>query len=398
MRNRLTLTIVLLAMAMVSSCSDPVGTVTYESPELPDGERTLVIKATDSKDAPITGFNLQITGPTSVNATVSGSEYTFTNLASGLYTIVITKEGYIGASYQLPVTLPNNPKVDFSSSFTVKATQLTPPVPISNATGGTVQAPGPSSEGPRSQPTQVSIPAGAIPGTGTTQVSVTRTAPVSITQTAQQQKAAPGASVENTLNRIPLDGIVLSFNNNGSAVTQFNTAVNLDIPMSVPVSIRDVEYRFVLMSGSDPNATPTDESRPITINSQGNGSTSIMKPGTYKVYATLGLSTTTTQSNPFTIGSTSCNLGGSFNFSSPSAGTLGPVMSFLGVVPAVNTISSTVVLEPIPGSLSRITGVNSFIDYRVNRPNGVQLETYRYPLAQVTTEISINNCHNSGGS
>jgi hypothetical protein len=399
MRNRLYLVILLLAMVMVSSCNDPVGTITLESPEIPDGARELVIRATDSKDAPLSGFNLQITGPTSVNATVPGSEYVFTNLASGVYTIVITKEGYVGASYQLPVVLPDNPKIDFKANTVVKATQLTPPVPVSNATGGTVQAPGPAASGPRSQPTQVSIPAGAIPGAGTTQVSVTHAPPAPVTQTTQPQKSAPGNSVTNTLDRIPLDQFIFSFTvTGGQAITEFAQPVGIDLSIIVPSAIRSEQFNFVLMSGSGPGATPTNESRPITIDAQGNMSTSILKPGTYKIYATLGLTTATAQSNPFTIGSTSCGLGGSFSFSSPTPGPLGPNLLFLGVVPPATVFNNTVVFQPVAGSQSRLTGVNSFIDYNLNRPSGAQLETYRYPLAQVTTTVSISNCHNSGGS
>jgi len=398
MRNRLNLMILLLAMVMVSSCNDPVGTITFESPELPDGTRELVIRATDSKGAPISGFNLQITGPTTANATVSGSQYSFTNLASGLYTIVITKEGYVGKSYQLPVQLPQSVKQNYQATTVGRITQLTPPVPVSNATGGTVQAPGPAAVGMRSQPTAFIIPPGALPGTGTTQVSVTRILPAPITQTAQPQKSTPGNSVENTINRIALDGFVTTFTLNGNPVGVFNAPITASIPLSVPSSIRNEKFEFVLMSSSAPGATPTNTSSPIVIDTNtGNGTTTIQQAGTYKVYVTLGLTTTTAQST-FTIGSTSCGLGGSFSFSSPTAGAVGPVMSFLAIVPTATSTNNTVVLDPLSGAQSTLTGVNSFIDYRVNRPTGAQLETYRYPLAQVSTAISINNCHNSGGS
>lgn len=399
MRNRLTLTIVLLAMALVSSCSDPVGTITYESPELPDGKRELVIKATDSKDAPISGFNLQITGPTTANATVSGSEYVLTDLASGLYTITITKDGYIGASYQLPVVLPNNPKADFTAAKTVKVTQLTPPVPVNVANGGTVQAPGPSATGPRSQPTQVTIPPGAIPGSGTAQVSVTRTAPTPIIQTTQPAKAAPGLGIENTVDRIALDGFIVTVTNNGSTVNAFNAPVTVNISLEVPSSIRNEQFNFVLMSGSGPGATPTSESRPITIDAgNGNGTASILKPGTYKVYATLGLTTATAQST-FSIGTTSCGLGGSFAYSSPTPAPVGPVLTFLGIVPTASTpISGTIAIDAVTGAATSVSGTNTIIDYTVRRPNvSSSLESYRYPLAQVVTTVSINNCHNSGG-
>jgi len=399
MRNRLFPMILLLAMVMVSSCSDPVGTITLESPEIPDGARELVIRATDSKGASISGFNLQITGPTTANATVSGAEYVFTNLASGLYTIVITKSGYVGDSFQLPVVLPTNPKVDFKASAVVKATQLTPPVPISNATGGTVQSPGPSNTGPRSQPTQVSIPAGAIPGAGTTQVSVTQTAPVPITQTSQPLKAAPGNSVENTISPIPLDRFIFSFTNNGSEVTAFTQPVEIGIPMGVPQTIRNEQFSFVLMSGSGSGATPTTESRPIVINaSTGNATTTILKPGTYRVYATLGLTATTAQSDPYVIGIANCGVGRLFTFSSPAAPTLGSVMAFLGVVPAATTASGTVDAKPVVNKQAWLRGVSRFTDYRVNRPGGTQLETYRFPLAEVTTTLEFNDCHDGGGN
>ncbi len=399
MRNRLFPMILLLAMVMVSSCNDPVGTITLETPEIPDGARELTIRATDSKNAPISGFNLQITGPTSVSATVPGSEYVFTNLASGLYTIVITKSGYVGDSFQLPVVLPTNPKVDFKATAVVKATQLATPVPVSNATGGTVQAPGPSNAGPRSQPTQVSIPAGAIPGTGSTQVSVTHTAPVPITQTAQPLKAAPGNSVENTISPIPLDRFIFSFINNGSEVTEFAQPVGVSIPMSVPLSIRDVVYNFVLMSGSGASATPTAESRPIVINATtGNATTTILKPGTYKVYATLGLTTTAAQSDPYVIGIGNCGVDKIFTFSSPAAPpALGSVMAFLGVVPAATTTSSSLEAKSVSNKQPWLTGVSSFTDYRVNRPNGTQLETYRFPFAQAT-ELTYRDCHDGGGT
>ena len=387
--------VVILAVLVLARCDEPVGIITYEQPELPDGTRELVVRVTDDKNTPITGYALTITGPTSVQVNVTGNEYIFTNLANGLYTLQVSKSGFVGSVMEVPVTLPTNPKLNFFAASNVRITALAPPVPVNNAQGGTVSAPGATSTGPRSLPTIVSIPPGALGATGTTNLSVTRRPPATIVRTGPSPSKTVQPEVQN-LDEIPIDSFIFVT----GSTEPFNSSITIVVPFSVPQSIRTARFRAVVMSGSvaTGNLSPTSESVPATVTPEGNLSFSIGKPGVYKIYVQLGLTTTNAQSPPFSIGSTDCGRASTFTVSSPTAPTVGTLFTFLSILPPVATAQNIFTVEAIVGARSQVSGINNFIDYRLLSTTGSTLETYRFPLTQVTVSTTSTNCHNSGGS
>jgi hypothetical protein len=386
------LLVLLLGVFLLSKCDDPVGIITYEQPEAPNGKREWVIRVADDKGVPINGYSLKITGPTSVDVNVSGTEYIFTNLATGTYRIQVSKTGFIGNTLEVSISLPSDLKLGFLASNQVNITALAPPIAINNATGGTVTTPGSTASGPRSQPTSITIPPGAFGSSGTTNISLTRRPPSPVTST-NSSKIDP--DYLTNLTRIPLDVVI--FDTPG--ITSFS-AITLGFPMGIPTSIRNATYDFVVMSGSLTTGVfePTAESIRMTVTESGGLAVSITKPGIYRIYANLGLSSTSTQSSPFTIGTTACGVGGNFTVTSPTAPALGPILSFLGVVPSSVQVSSTLNLDAVAGASIRVQGIYNYLDYRVLSSTGATLETYRYPLSQVSVATTITNCHNSGGS
>jgi len=387
--------VVLFAFFAFTQCNDPVGVINYEQPEQADGTRQLVVKVTDEKNAPITGFALKITGPTSVDVNVAGNEYIFTNLASGLYTLQVSKPGFVGNTMEVPVTIPANPKLDYFAASDVRISALAAPVTVNNAQGGTVSIPGISATGPRSQAINVVIPPGAFGATGTSTMTITRRSPATIVRTGPAPLKVGPATVEN-LTRIPLDTQIIEV----PGVNQFLQPVLITVPMALPNAIRTSTYELVVMSGSTTTGIfePTSETIKMTITANGDLTASVTKPGIYGVYVNLGLTTTNTQSAPSLIGTTACNAGGNFTITSPTAPALGPIATVLSVIPPVATATSVVTVPAIVGLKTSVTATYNYIDYRFLSPTGSILETYRYPITQVTVTTTSTNCHDSGGN
>jgi hypothetical protein len=198
------------------------------------------------------------------------------------------------------------------------------------------------------------------------------------------------------LNSIPLDTYIFD---TGSAQS-FSQGVSVTIPLVIPTAIRTAQYNFVVMSGTiaTGNFQPTSESIPMTVDSNGDLSVTITKPGIYRIYVNLGLSTTDSTGPLFNIGRTACGAGATYTVSSPTAPAVGSIISFLSVLPPATTLTTSITIDAITNVQTVVSGQYNYIQYRVLSTTGSVLEQYLYPLPQVKILTAPTNCHNSGGS
>lgn len=238
MKTRLIRPLTILLLVAVFGCSESVDTITYDTPQVSEeGETELIVEVLDTDDAAITDFDITIEGPTSASESgVGDSQFTFTDLQSGTYSIIITKDGFIEAETETEVELPEEATGGYSSEIIVVLTEKAPPVTVDNSVDSVVETAPSSNPSEEGLTTTLNIPAGSFPDDalsedGTVDVTVTRSTPNSFIQTE-----------EGTV-----DDEIL-FEPEG---TELNNPIQINIPVEVPAEFEgNVEY--VLMPGNIP--------------------------------------------------------------------------------------------------------------------------------------------------
>lgn len=156
-------------------CSKNVGPIDRDELVLPDGERSLVIKTSNSKAGEtLSNYQLECIKPDGFHiASPTGDTYIITDLVNGKYIITSIKDGYIGQTVEFEVKLPADRTSDYSAELVLKLTKLTPPVVINIETGGEVEAPpiGDSDSGTGSNTATLTVPPNVVTAPAGTEVS-----------------------------------------------------------------------------------------------------------------------------------------------------------------------------------------------------------------------------------
>ena len=377
----------LSSVSTFTSCKKNIGPDNPEAPPVLDGTRQIVINAKQFNLQSISDYTLKITGPENSTVNPSGQSYVLSNIKNGNYTISLSKNGYIGMTKVVHVELPTDNTVTWKYSVDLYLVKKSTPVAINNATGGTITLPatGMGPNGTNGKPTIITIPAGAISGTGTTEIAVTLI-PVD-----------PSAAFSQTVNGGT--GSV-SFYCEPEGLT-FNVPVTISIPMDIPASIATaVPYHFARKSGNVSTGDLSFSGEQFLMNVNPDGSTAdvqIIKCSYWQVVGDYTISETTSFSNYLVAGSS--QFGTSLTGVYTTTGTYGSVYCSLLDLPIHQVTISEAFSYPavefykIEASARHTNRVYSV---KVNSTN-TTIEQFSIPSSPVEF-LFLLLTHNQGGS
>lgn len=394
MNTRLTRYLSILLLVAVFGCSENVDTITYETPQVTvEGERELTIEVVDEEEATVSDYDITIEGPTSVSESgVGSSQYTFTDLQTGTYTITITKSGYIDAETEEDVELPEDAASGFTSELQLVLTEKSPPVTVDNSQETTVETAPSRNPGEEGLTTSLEIPAGTFPDDvveedGTVDLTVTRSTPNSFMQ-----------SEEGTV-----DDVIL-FEPEG---TELNNPIQVSIPVVVPEELAgSIEY--VLMPGNiQVELSETGESALVSTGvaqfnavKQANGEIELLNQ--YRLVANVQVNQSgATYTSPEVIGTSGCGE------------ALGPIEYSVEITPPGQIIQrfkkgfaknsrtftrSSREYSGVDGIKHTLRAQHKQITITVSNNGGGDVSTETVNLPAIKFIHSESSCHNSGGN
>lgn len=369
----------LAALTMFIACKKTIGGIDRDTPPLPSGNQQIAIKVFTTDGSNLPSYNVSIIDPDGGQSsqTADTEEFIIDPIQTGPYTITITTDAgtHIGQTKEVTANVPTNNSDDYVVGTEIYLTTKNSAVLIDNAAGGTVNVPamGTGAGGLGSQMTTVTIPPGALPGTGSTAISITPT-------------PSDGTSSANGLR-----GVQFHFEPDG---TTFNTPITIEMPLDLPQTLVDngVPTVFEYEDGS--------ETQPITLSADGStGTTQIDHFSTWTIGFEIFLDIQgATRSQTF---QSICSEGleEPFTFS----GTYGSLFSSIFQIPVGNltvTINGIVEKEPILYYIlsGRVTAFTT--DYEFRTRSGIILEqSNNIPLCAdcYTVSYTSTECHDSGG-
>lgn len=396
----------LMLAVVLYGCKESVGTIDFVTPPSENGQRVLTINVTSNTGTTLTGYDVNITGPTTASATNVSGSYQLTNLGSGVYSIRVSLNGYIERVTQVNVQLPAE-DVDYLSATTVILTQRAPTQPVNNTTGGTVQT-GSSSAAQSTITATIppnAFPASALDSNGNVNFGVTRAR-----ASDDISDIFPGA--------VPTE--IFWFEPRGVTLLEpIQVSIEMDLPQSVIDS--GLPISFLGEDGSVIFGTITGVSSEISF--KGPGVPEIMRSGFVSAplqilqsmtpqpicpnkasYDSIQSCLDTTEngySSYTTVATFSCGAGGNATYSIPRQNPSEEVIanfSFgtnIDLVAYVNRaqFSESKTVTAIPGTRASVRARHATEIYRF-------VDGLVYTLNQDTIEFVIerSNCHNSGGS
>lgn len=250
-----TLRVAMLAaiIGVVNSCSTPVDPISRATPPLETGESTLLITTQRTDGQTLTDYTVNVNGPVPFTGTVNAESFVLENITDGTYTVTVSKTGFIGQTKSITITVPTDNTADNAEAIDLFMTQSSTPVTVDNATGGTVSVPavGSGTGGIGTTTASLNIPAGAITGTGTTDISVTA---------------------------VPEDPENLQTSTNGTAVTSFvfepdGLTFSSPVTVTIPLDATELVGTNSVLEYVNANGQPTGETVPVTIASDGSTGT-----------------------------------------------------------------------------------------------------------------------------
>lgn len=400
-RNKLSLLTGMLLAVVMYGCSDSVGTINYTTPPVEPGERVLTIRVESAAGAALTGYDLNITGPTSASVSnVGSSTYAFSNLNNGEYTITATRTGYVEGAVREQIELPADIGADFRGEVKVVLTPRAPAQPVSNASGATVQtAPAP---GTTTATTTLTIPPNAFPASvldanGNVNIGVTRAKAGATTQTSQA-------------NSTPAD--VFDFEPSGVTL---NAPVEAELEVNLPANLSASGLEMVLegADGTILTLTPANTSVSKTFVNEDGELMAVVRVraliSRFQQYS-LVLAVRVTRTNGWTnyrtvASSPSCGAGvnavynfsrGAINATQQDYLSLLTNMS-LSDITTNNQYSATKNVEGIPGTRSIVRARNRTQTIAFVRGN-TTLSSVTFNLNIVEFTVDNTACHNSGGN
>ncbi|MBU1012514.1 MAG: hypothetical protein KKG99_05880 [Bacteroidetes bacterium] len=380
----------LVLILFLVQCSKNVGPIDRDDLVLPDGEHALIIKTSSSKiGESISSYQLKIQSPSGTqNVSPTSGSYTITELTNGLYTITSSKDGYIGQSVQFNVILPGDRTSDYSAQVELLLTKSTPPVVVNNLTGGQVVAPpiGNGTNGTGSNSATMTIPAGAITGTGTTSISFTQIPPV-----AGNNNPAGLKSVDTDFGTKTSAFVI-------TPVTTFSTPVSIEFSLNFSQAMLSKGITARLYEYNE-NWVTTGQFVNVVISNGGlTGTVQISRSGYWAVVESWeAVFTTGTYSQSFTSGCSEA-LNAPFSY----AKGYGPEYSARMQIAASTVTVSTVIQAPAALWFTRSATINVPTRNYVmrNKANLAVIETVNgIPQSALSYSIaySASDCHDSGG-
>ena len=370
-----------------TACKKNIGPDNPETPQLLDGTRQIVINARQFTNDIIEGYTLKITGPQTLTVQPAGQSYTLTGIKNGVYTISLSKNGYVGMTKVVQADLPTDNTVSWKYSVDLYLVKKNAPVSINNATGGviTVPATGLGPNGTNGKPTQVVIPAGALAGTGTTNISVTL---IPVDPSAIFAQTVSGATGSVSFYCEP-EGLV------------FNAPVTFSIPMDIPAAIAaSVPYHFASKSGDPGNGNMVFSGDQVLMNVDPNGSAATVQVTKAGYWQVVGDYTITETASPSTyIQAGSSQFGSALNGVYTATGSFGPMFNALLDLPNGEVSISESFSYPAVEFYQVVANArhtNKLYTIKLNSNNNT-IEQFTVPSAPVEFIFLIMS-HNQGGN
>jgi len=412
-RNKLIVASLLSFIFISYACSDTVDVLTFDTPELViEAERQLLVTVNTSGGQSLTGYDITIEGPTSASESgVGESTYLFTNLSTGDYTITASRDGYVTASVDVEIVLPQNETESYYNEAELFLRERAPFVVANNNEDNVIQT-GPSdAEGVEGETVSMSIPAGAFPQDavdedGNISISLTRSVP------SQVDTEFEGAASD-----------IFDFAPDG---LDLNEEIELEIPIAIPaqlvasLGIASGPYNansghgisYVLQPGNIPVELVEDNGSNSAISGDSGYSQSIetrvpvrrfrakvmiKKLQKYKLVSNVRITQHRELSSPRVIARSECaaDITGFYDF---ETGNLSPLLRKFIKVKASRTIARPFSFEGVPGSRLTVRGQHETVRYTARDASGAVIETSTLNKPPITVSVSLGNCHNSGGS
>jgi len=383
LRKLLLIVVSLGILAGLSACKKNVSVLVFDTP-VEQGSASIVIKTTRTDGLSLSGYTLEITGPVSKTETVNSDTYTLENAVAGTYQVRASKTNFIGTVNTVTVLAIEDGKT-FAYNVNLSLTEKRAPVTINNATGGTITVPSANSGGTGigGNSTTVVIPPNAIPGGGTTQISIT---PIP-TNVTNNQATTPTGGLAGFSFLMEPSGLV------------FLEPITLNIPLDIPANVSQNVPFFMIYRLPDGNfSTDPNDKVPVTVNAQG---TSASVQISHFSEWVLGTNVEIIESTPvqvvFTYPATTCQ--GSFSQVFIRTALMGPVTSSIsGIGQTTFSVEASIQYPAKPNTTYR--PVVSYFErtYTLrNLDNGTDIESYTLPQGPISSVSGESFCHNSGG-
>lgn len=255
------------------SCEKPVNSIEFDPPPLPDGEHTLTVNTSDINGIPISDYELEITGAFNFSETLSQPVYSRVLTQDGLYTIRIKKDGFIESEINVNTQFPSSPSDEQTYSSTIYLIPEESFHTVNNQNGGVFTFSPGFYIGIEDIPITVTIPQNAIPGSGSTNVRLTRI----------MENEFDHPSVRTSSGAFGQD--IIRMEPNG---LRLNSPAILNIPMNVPTPIIDENFELYLYEVTRNSTTGkyhyTDNKIPVEVTPDGTmGTVELDKFATYRI-------------------------------------------------------------------------------------------------------------------
>ncbi len=398
----------IVALLFISyACSDTVDVITYDSPEFTfEGERELLVSVNSSDGQALTGYDIVIDGPTSSSQSgVSQSTFTFTDLATGEYTITASRDGYVSSSINLEINLPSDDTESYYNEAELFMRERTPSVMVNNNAESVIETAPSDAEGEEGQNISLTFPAGTFPqnavdGDGNISISVTRSVPSQIDNEYNE------GTTQDILDFEPAD-------------LELNEEVEIDIPVSIsdqlvaslgissPNSGSDNGISFVLQPGNIPVELVEENSKSAkvvtdsSIETQGfnrrfKARAKISRFQQYRLVPNIRITRSVGISDPQVIARSGCGLDVTVNHSFQT-GMLSPVISRYVKMKKNRTVTRSASYNGAPGVRLTVSAQHETVTYTARRANGSVIESSTINHPPVTFTVTSRNCHDSGG-
>lgn len=373
----------MVVLLVLQSCNKDVSVLVFDNP-VEQGSSKLIVTVTRLDGITVSDFTLEITGAITLNQAVTGNTYTLDNAAPGTYNVKVSRNNFIGAASTVVITQPAaGEKKVYNAALNI--TEKRAPVTINNATGGTITVPPTNTGGSGigSIPATIVIPPGAIPGGGTTQITITPVPTVIV----GNQPTTPTAGLAGFSFVCEPAGLV------------FAEPITLTFPLGVPASIANtVPMRMLYRNAAGQFSTNPADIIPVSVTNSGQtGNVAITHFSEWVLSIDATLTVSPPQPQTFNYGASAC--GAAFNQTFTRTGTPGPVVTAMGGTSANPvTISAQISYPAVPSNNYR-PAVNFFQQtYTLrNTSTNAVIETYTLPAGPITSTPKSTFCHNSGG-
>ena len=379
-------------MLLFAACNETVSNITFTAPEPPvESERILAVNVTDASGTDLTGYDINITGPTQISATgVAQPQFVFSNLANGIYSITIERDQYVTDSVSEIVVLPADEANSYYNEVTVVLYERSEPVSVNNATGGTVSTAVAKREGISGQTASITFPGNAFPSgledeNGNVNFSMTR--------------AASGR-----LNNSFPEGTVIDFFDFQPSDFDLNEEAEIEFPLNIPAELAGAagNIQFVLQPGNIPVELIEEAGKFKTAEGSFRSfraRSRISRFQRYHIVPNRLLVRSVSFSEFRNAGRSRCSEPVTISIDTET-GIPGPAARALlnGPFPYTSqTFTTSRSFDAVEGLRTNVEVRNRTTNYRVQTPGGQVIEESSVKNPVLTVRVTFNGCHDSGG-